>query len=215
LDKHQVQEKIIEAAQVVKNQLIEQGVAAKGRVEGYKYIDDVRSNLRRLFLCFDLLDPHKGSSVFEIGPGNCYFLVMCRELRGCRVAGVDRKPALINGQGQLAFRLFREHFGLDDWIRAQTVEGSRPIDFAGSYDAIVATRAHFNQGWGKADYRYWLHDCYHHLLPGGKLMVHFHRIESEIIAAFPLLEPVYAIKAAKKLSVVSREAIGHVLGNQT
>jgi len=215
MDKNQVQEKIIAAAQAVKDQLIAQDVPAKGRVEGYKYIDDVRSNLRRLFLCFDLLDPREGSSVFEIGPGNCYFLVMCRELRGCRVAGVDRKPVPIKGQGQLAFRLFRKHFGLEDVIKPQTVAGSQSIEFGGCYDAIVATRAHFNQDWDEADYRYWLRDCYEHLLPGAKLLVHFHRIEPDITAVLPLFEPVHAIKAAKKISLVSSEAIGQVLGGRT
>src|SRR5262249_39580466 len=150
----------------------------------------------------------QGSSVFEIGPGNGYFLLMCRELRGCRVAGVDKIYDNRKGQGQNAFRLFREHFGLEGAIRHQFVEGDQPIAFGGRYDAIVATRAHFNRGWGEPQYRFWLRDCYDHLEPGGKLMVHFRTLEPEYVAALPLLEPAYALKDVKKLSIIPREAIG-------
>jgi hypothetical protein len=212
MDRNEVQARIIEVAQLVKATLVGKHISIKDKCNGYKYVDDVQSNLRRLFLCFDLLDPRPGSSVFEIGPGNCFFLFMCRELRGCRVAGVDKITDKDKGQGQNTFRLFREHFGLADAIKAQFVEGMKPVDFGRRYDAIVATRAHFNRDWQESAYRFWLRDCYEHLQPEGKLLVHFRTIEPEIVTALPLLQPQFAIKDVKKVSVISRESIGQVTG---
>lgn len=244
MNRSQVRARILEAAEAVKAALVARGVAAEevepeykhvgGTVKrrrspfwsatgGFKYIDDLQHHLRRLFKCFDLLDPGEGSSVFEIGPGTCYFLVICRELRGCRVAGVDWKhndgPRVPEGKRmpyhamqQDAFRLFREQFGLEDVIRHQVVEAYRPVDFGGAYDAIVATRAMFNHGWGEAEYRYWLRDCYQHLRPGGRLLVHFNEVAPEAVAALPLLRPPSQAGRAKKLNLIPREAVGQALG---
>src|SRR5262249_42897425 len=119
---------------------------------GFKYIDDVDDHLRRVFKAFDRLDPKPGSSVFEIGPGSCFFLVVCRELRGCRVSGVDwighdtadseqdlRMP--YHELQKCAFGLFRQHFGLEDAVRHQVVKARQPIAFRGGHDAVVAMRA--------------------------------------------------------------------------
>jgi hypothetical protein len=212
MDRSQVWERIVEVGQIVKKTLVDQGISAKGKGRGYKYIDDGKSHIRRLFLSFDLLSPEEGSSVFEIGPGNCYFLFMCRELRGCRVAGVDKLTGPHNGQGKNAFRLFREHFGLEGAIRHHVVEGHKPIDFGGHYDSIVTTGATFNRGWGEGEHRFWLHDCYDHLRPGGKLVVHFNTVDPAALAALPLLRPLQARDRVKKLAVLAREALGLALG---
>ena len=246
MERRQVRIRILEVAQAVKTALVARGVAADevepeyklvgGAVKrrgapfwspkgGFKYIDDVKHHLRRLFRCFDALDPREGSSVFEIGPGSCYFLFMCRELRGCRVAGVDWKWDDTQGFGtvkrmpyhniqQDAFQQFREHFGMEDLIRHQVVEAYRPIDFGGSYDGIVATRAMFNQGWGQSEYRFWLRDCYQHLRPGGQLLVHFNEVSEEALEALPFLRPPDQSERVKKLNLLSRDAVGRVLGEQ-
>jgi hypothetical protein len=246
MDRNQVRSRIIEVAHAVKKALVERGIASEEKDSGYKrggkagqrrnspfwseeagykYIDDVEAHLSRLFQCFDLLDPRPGSSVFEIGPGNCYFLVMCRDLRRCRVAGVDwkqddtpgNKKAILLPYHDLkkyAFRLFREHFGLEEAVRHQVVQGNQPVTFGGSYDAIVATRAMFNHGWGEGEYRYWLRDCYRHLEPEGKLLVHFNKVDPEHLADLPFLRPAQVPSSNEKLSLIGRIEIGRVLGEQ-
>jgi hypothetical protein len=166
-------------------------------------------HLRRLVRSFDLLNPPEGSSVFDIGPGNCFLLYLCRQLRGCEVAGIDMIAG--DGYGKHAFRLFREQFGLADAIRHHVVRAYQPIDFAGRYHAIVATAAMFNDGWREAEYRFWLKDCFDHLLPQGRLMMHFNRIDPEPLAALPLLRPTRNPDHVKKLTIVSRETLGEVL----
>jgi len=246
MDRDQVRLKLIEVAQTVKHALVERGIAPEEKdsgykrgggvvrrrdspfwseERGYKYIDDVEDHLTRLFECFDLLDPPPGSSVFEIGPGNCYFLVMCRELRGCRVAGVDwkrddahnNKKALLLPYHELkkyAFHLFRKLFGLEEAVEHQIVQARQPVAFGGPHDAIVATRAMFNHRWGEGDYRYWLRECYQHLRPEGRLMVHFNKVDPEILAALPFLRPAQARSSNEKLSLIRRTEIGQVLGEQ-
>jgi SAM-dependent methyltransferase len=247
MDSDQVQARIMEVGQLVKKALVEIGVGAAAeepgykyvngvkkprrspfwsRERGYKYIDDVDDHLRRLVRSFEILDPREGSAVFEIGPGNCYFLFLCRELRGCRVAGVDIKPEGMGGAmepgknrsrelSKYAYQMFREHFGLEDVIRHQVVAANQPIDFGGRYDYLVATRAAFNRGWGEAEYRFWLRDCYEHLRPDGKLMFYFNKIDPESLAALPLLRPQDPlVGGVKKLSMIPREVIGQVLGDR-
>src|ERR1700738_1009856 len=101
MDRNQVRARIIEVAQTIKKVLLETGFGPEDKDQGYKikdgvatprtdpfwsrergfkYIDDVEEHVRRFFQCLDLLNPREGSSIFEIGPGNCYFLFMCREL---------------------------------------------------------------------------------------------------------------------------------------
>jgi transposase len=94
------------------------------RKRGFKYIDDVEDHLRRLFRSFEILDPRPGSSVFEIGPGNCYFRFMCRELRGCRVASPALTPAARRSVARTVRLLEREA----DKVRAEA-------------DALVAASA--------------------------------------------------------------------------
>lgn len=187
---------------------------------GYKYIDDVEDHLRRLFRSFDLLSPGQGSSVFEIGPGNGYFLFMCRELGGCQVAGVDWK--LEEGTGntaakpfqdlaQYAHARFREYFDLEECVRHQIVEAYQPVDFRDRYDAIVATHTAFNKGWGEDAYRYWLRDCYEHLHPEGRLMIALNKVEPAALVALPFLRPPQPTPGFKKLTILTRETIGQAL----
>jgi hypothetical protein len=189
---------------------------------GHKYIDDVEHHLRRLFRAFDLLNPERGSSVFEIGPGNCYFLFMCRDLRGCQTAGVDwiDDARAVDGNdlekpyrelAQYAHRLFRQHLGLNDVIRHQVVRAYEPIDFGGQHDYVVATRAAFNRDWGPEEHRFWLTDCCQHLRPGGKLIVALNKIRPDSLAAWPFLRPREPQAGFKKLSIVARETIGQAL----
>ena len=238
MDSSQVRARIIEVGQLVKQALIERGVGAAetepdykyvggevkprrspfwSRKRGFKYIDDAEDHLRRLFRGFKVLDPRPGSSVFEIGPGNCYFLFMCRELRGCRVAGVDIKRDDGPDPDKLAkyaYHLFREHFRLEEVVKHQVVEKEQPIDFGGRYDAIVATRAVFNRGWREIEYRFWLNDCYQHLQPQGRLLFYFNKVDPEPLAALPLLRPPAPADGVKKLRMLSREAIGRALETQ-
>ena len=246
MDRSQIRARIIEVAQAVKQKLIERGVSADeaeqsydyrdgvatrrhsafwSQEQGYKYIDDVEEHLRRFFQCLDLLNPHEGSAVFEIGPGNCYFLFMCRELCGCRVAGVEWKEGVLPGKKKAktmpfhdlkmyAYQLFREQFGLEEVIRHQIVEAYQPVAFGGRYDAIVATRAMFNCHWGEGEYRYWLRDCHDHLQPGGRLMVHFNKIDPDSLAALPFLLPEHPLPGNEKLNIISREALGQLVTDQ-
>jgi hypothetical protein len=246
MDNNEVRAKIIEIGQLVKQTLVDRKLSPEdwglrpwdmnwegkgGRSpfwspkRGFKYIDDVEDHLRRVFKAFNLLDPLPGSSVFEIGPGSCYFLVLCQELRGCVVAGVDwiehdtadidqdlRMP--YHELQKYAFGLFRKYFGLESAVRHQVVKAREPIDFGGCHDAIVATRAMFNRGWAEDDYRYWLNDCYRHLNTAGRLMVHLNDIEAEPLAVFPFLRPPAGAEGGKKLSVIPREVIGRALTDQ-
>jgi hypothetical protein len=243
MDNNEIRARIVATAQRVKQALIEGNLPHEewqagptdmiwegkgGRApfwsahRGFKYIDDVEDHLRRVFKAFELLDPKAGSSIFEIGPGSCYFLVLCEDLRGCRVSGVDwiehdaaddeqdlRMP--FHELQKHAFGLFRKHFGLESAVRHQVVKGYEPIAFGGSYDAIVATRAMFNRGWGEGEYRFWLNDCYRHLMPGGNLMVHLNNIDPEPLARFPFLRPQPCTGGHKKLCVIPRDVIGRVL----
>jgi SAM-dependent methyltransferase len=242
MDREQVRARIIEVARRVKQVLVKRGIAAdeqepkyKGRgvrkprrnpfwsEEGrYKYIDDVDVQLQRLFQCFDLLNPRRESSVFEIGPGSCYLLFMCRELGGCRVAGIDwieneaadsnrafRMP--FHGLQKYAFGLFRKEFGLEGAIRHQVVKGNQPIVFDGCYDAIIANHAMFNRAWRESKYRFWLRDCYEHLKPGGKFMIALNKVRPDALAALPCLRPLHAREGNEKLNLLSREEIGEVL----
>lgn len=190
---------------------------------GYKYIDDVDYHVNRFLQYFDLLNPKEGSSVFEIGTGQCYFLFMCRELRGCRVAGVDWKhddeeSAIKDPEKQpyrdlkkYAYHLFREAFGLEDAIKHFIVEGYQPIDFGGRYDYIVATRATFNRHWHEGEYRYWLKDCYEHLNPDGALMIALNKVEPDALAALPFLRPLHPTRDNEKLSIIPRAMIGQAV----
>ena len=243
MDRNQVRGRIIEAAHTIKQKLSERGVrpdeaeqsydyhdgvatlrhsAFWSREQGYKYIDDIEEHLRRFFQCLDLLNPRQGDSVFEIGPGNCYFLFMCRELCGCRVAGVEWKEGAMPGKKKAktmpfhdlkmyAYQLFRDQFGLEDVVRHQIVTAYQAVAFDGRHDAIVATRAMFNCHWGEGEYRYWLRDCHEHLAPGGRLMVHFNKIDPESLAALPFLLPDRPLPGNEKLTIVSREALGQHL----
>jgi hypothetical protein len=213
MDRDQVQARILEVARMVKRKLIENQLSPKDQERGYKFIDDVKQHLRRLFWSFDLLNPAEGSSVFEIGTAHCYFLFMCRELRGCQVTGLDiihEGAFAAPEQVRYAYRLFREQFELESVIRHQVVERYKPIDFGGLYDSIVATRAVFNRGWGQEEHRFWLRDCYDHLLLGGRLMIHFNTIDAEALAALPLLRPLHTPERVKKLTILSRETIGQL-----
>jgi hypothetical protein len=111
-----------------------------------------------------------------------------------------------------AYRLFREHFGLEDVIKHQVVAPYQPIAFGGQYDAIVATRGVFNQGWREAEYRFWLTDCLQHLRPEGQLMVHFNKVDQESLAALPLLRPSEGAGPVRKLNIISRETLSQVFG---
>jgi hypothetical protein len=193
---------------------------------GFKYVDDVEDHLRRLFRAFDTLDPPQGSSVFEIGPGNCYLLFMCREMQGCRVAGVDWKlaegPAAVNTAekplwelGLYAQGLFRRQLGMEEAVRHQVVREFEPVDFRGRYDAIVATHTAFNVGWGVDAYRYWLRDSYEHLNPDGRLMVAINEIQPAVLAALPLLRPPQPTRRFRKLTLLTREAIGRMLAEKS
>jgi hypothetical protein len=231
MDSNAVRQRIIEVGQLVKEALRARPVGAScpqqdcqvvadarrlfwNEERGYKYIDDVKQHLGRLFWSFERLDPLEGTSVFEIGPGNCYFLFMCRELRACRPAGIDVKHSIgsFDVQATYAFGLFRKHFGMEDAIRHQVVQGHRPIDFRGEYDYIVATRAMFNLGWREAEYRFWLRDCYEHLRPEGRLMVHLNKIDPESLAALPLLRPLDSPRKVRKLTIIARETLGRLIG---
>jgi hypothetical protein len=246
MEMSQVRARILEVGQLVKQALLARGLGGAenepefkvvdgvlkprrspfwSRKRGFKYIDDADEHLGRLVRSFELLDPRPGSSVFEMGPGNCYFLFLCRELRGCRVAGVDLKeddrPAsekpwknASRELSKVAYRLFREHFGLEDAVRHQAVEAYQSVAFGGVRDYIVATRGVFNRGWREPEYRFWLADCYRHLGPDGKLMVHFNKVDPESLAALPLLRPAQGQGQLKKLSIFSRETLGQVLGDQ-
>jgi hypothetical protein len=246
MDRSQVRARIIEVGQIVKKALIERGVGAedKKRLDrhragvaktrtspfwseerGFKYIDDVEDHLRRLFQCLDLLNLPEGSLVFEIGPGNCYFLFMCRELRCCGVQGIDWKQneGTVNRKGvllpyhelkQYAFRLFRAHFGLEDAVKHQIVAAHQPMEFGGRYDAIVATRAMFNHGWAPEEYRFWLNDCYQHLRLEGKLMVHFNKVAPDALADLPFLRPLHPPPGNEKLSIISRDELGRVINSE-
>jgi hypothetical protein len=237
MDRNQVRARIVEVGQRVKQALmakekeynisysedIEKRAGLWYKTRGYKYIDDVDYHLDRFFEYFDLLNPREGSAVFEIGTGNCYFLFMCRELRGCRVAGAEwkyddedtglkdpeKKP--FRDLKKYAYQLFREHFGLEDVIQHQIVEGYKPIDFGGQRDYIVATRATFNRLWGPGEYRFWLRDCYEHLNPDGKLMIVLNKVKPEALAEFPFLRPPQPKRDNDKLSIISRETIGQVV----
>ncbi len=243
MNRNQVRARIIEAAQAVKQKLDERGISAEeagqsydyrdgvatlrhsafwSREQGYKYIDDVEEHLCRFFQCLDLLNPREGSSAFEIGPGNCYFLFMCRELAGCRVAGVEWKEGAMPGKKKpktmpfhdlkmMAYHLFRAQFGLEEVIRHQIVEGFKPVDFGGRYDAIVATRAMFNCHWSEGEYRYWLRDCSEHLYPDGRLLVHFNKIDPEPLAALPFLRPQRPQPGYEKLTLIPREVLDRAL----
>jgi len=249
MDTNQVRAKIVEVSQLVRKALIERGIAADEREPeykykygggvakarrspywseegGYKYIDDVEEHLRRLFQCFDLLNPPPGGAIFEIGPGSCYFLFLCRELRGCRVAGVDwakddaadSKKALrmpFHELQKYAFGLFRKHFGLEAVVRHQVVKGNQPVAFGGCYDAIVATHAMFNRAWREDKYRYWLRDCYQHLQPEGKLMIALNKVHPEALEALPCLRPLHALKGNERLNLLTREEIGQILRDET
>lgn len=243
MDRNQVRARIIEVAQAVKQKLIARGIRADeedqsydymdgvatprhsafwSRERGYKYVDDVEEHLERFFQCLDLLNPRQGSSVFEIGPGNAYFLFMCRELCGCRVAGVEWKEGVLLGKKKpkqmpfhdlkmYTYQLFRELFGLEEVVTHQIVEGYKPVNFGGQYDAIVATRAMFNCHWGEGEYRYWLRDCYQHLHPEGRLMIHFNKIDPAALAALPFLLPRHPPRGNAKLNLLSRAAIGEAI----
>ncbi len=239
MDRDQVRARILEVAHVVKDKLSERQRHAAGdrpdskvsadaealrcgpfwvEERGYKYIDDVEDHLRRLFRSFHLLNPRAGSSVFEIGPGNCYLLFMCRELRGCRVAGVDWKLGQAAQPGkpfqelaQYAHALFRAQFGLEEAVRHQIVEAYQPIEFGGRYDAIVATHTAFNQGWGEGEYHFWLRDCYQHLQPEGRLLIALNKVEPAALAALPFLRPAQPTPGFKKLTSLPRELLGELL----
>jgi hypothetical protein len=242
MDRHQVRATILEVARAVRDRLSEwrPHAAEEGpdttvhegtdkqrcgpfwvAERGYKYIDDVEAHLRRLFRSFNLLNPRDGSAVFEIGPGNCYLLFMCRELRGCQVMGVDWKLGHEPQAGtagkpfqelaQHAHALFREQFGLEEMVRHQVVQAYQPVDFRGRYDVIVATHTAFNQGWGEGEYRYWLRDCYEHLQLGGRLMIALNKVEPGALAALPFLRPARPTPGFKKLTVLMRETVGQVL----
>jgi hypothetical protein len=245
VDSNEVRARIIEAGQIVRKALLERGLGGAetepaykyvdgvpkprrspfwSKKRGFKYIDDADEHLRRLFRSFEILNPRPGSSVFEIGPGNCYFLFMCRELRGCRPAGIDIKPAALPGSdkpaknasrelSKYAYQLFRQQFGLDDAIKHQVVEAYQPVNFGGRYDYIVATRAVFNRGWRDGEHRYWLRDCYQHLEPDGRLMVYFNKVEAHTLAVLPMLRPAHAPGGVKKLSIIDRETIGQALSD--
>jgi SAM-dependent methyltransferase len=246
MDMNQVRARIVETGRIVKQALLERGIDVPDQEPGYKYIngvalrrrcpfwseergfkyiDDVDDHLRRLSRSLEFLNPQGGSSVFEIGPGSCFFLFICRELRGCQVAGIDwkrddessdekatRMP--FHELQQYAFRLFRERLGLEGVVKHQVVTRYQPIEFDGHYDHIVATRAMFNHGWGEREYRFWLRDCYQHLRPDGKLMVHFNEVDPQSLAALPILRPANPSRGVKKLNLIPREMIESALAAQ-
>ncbi len=237
MDRKQVRARILEVGQMVKAKLMakekEQNISYSDDIEkragiwykerGYKYIDDADYHINRLMQYFDILNPKEGSSVFEIGTGQCYLLFMCRELRGCRVAGIEwkyddedsgikdpeKKP--YRDLKKYAYHLFREYLSLEDVIRHFIVEGYKPIDFGGSYDAIIATRATFNRHWREGEYRYWLKDCYEHLNPEGRLMIALNKVEPDALEALPFLRPAQPTRENEKLTIISREMIGQVV----
>ena len=244
MNRNQVRARLIEAAGAIKGKLDDRRLQAADKVaeekvtgakkrhgrfwiegRGFKYVDDVEEHLNRLFRSFDMLDPQEGSSVFDIGPGNCYLLFMCRELRGCRVAGVDWKleegPAAVNTEekplrelGLYAQGLFRRQLGMEDVVRHQVVREFEPVAFAGRYDAIVATHTAFNLGWGENAYRYWLRDCYEHLNPDGRLMIALNKFKPAVVAAFPFLLPLEPTPGFKKLTLISRGTLGAALADR-
>ncbi len=238
MKRNEVWARLVETATVIGKQLDDrrpeaaqtaaaEGAAAtkKGRGRfwlegrGFKYVDDVEDHLHRLFRGFDMLDPPEGSSVFEIGPGNCYLLYMCREMRGCRVAGVDWKleesPAAVKAVdkplrnlGLYIQGLFRRQLGMEEVVRHQVVRAFEPIDFRGRYDAIVATHTAFNVSWGVDAFRYWFKDCYEHLNPCGRLMIALNKARPAVVDVFPFLLPPEPTPGFKKLTLISRDTLG-------
>ena len=128
-----------------------------------KFIKEHEIHINVAFELFELIKPH--GNIFEIGPGACYFLYLCKHINNCHIDGVDLESPL--------FSVIRKQ--LDIQINEAHVWAFRNIPFHQPQDYIVTFLTMFNSGWGVNAHKYWLSDCYNNLNDDGKLFIHFNR----------------------------------------
>ena len=128
----------------------------------YKFIADAPLHIERCYKYFEIANPPPKSSVFEIGPGCCYFLWFCRE-RECSISGVDAESNV--------YSKTRTHLKIN--IKEERVKPFEKISFGKSFDLIISLLATFCGRWEKSAHVYFLEDCYDHLTENGRLIMNF------------------------------------------
>ncbi len=132
--------------------------------DNLKFIKLYKNLIQRDLDLLKLINP-KGE-IYEIGPGACYFLYLCRNINGCKINGIDLESPI--------FRIVRKNLNIDN-INETRVTAFRKIPFVGQYDFIVTFLTMFNSGWGKDAHKFWLSDCANHLNEKGKIIIHFNK----------------------------------------
>jgi len=100
--------------------------------EPYKFIRDYERHTGRCQDIFNHLCLPKSSSVFEIGPGCCYFLYICRD-HGCHIDAIDRLDYIETYQGA------RTALGMEEVVRHQMLKPFDKVKFLQKYDLIICT----------------------------------------------------------------------------
>lgn len=167
---------------------------------GYKFLEHADHHLDRILTTFQHMNPPQGGRVFEIGPGCCYLLHMCRQ-RGCEVRAVDVKLEYF-----VVYRTMRRLLELEPFISEFRVESFHPIPFIQLYDRIVATAIMFDREWGVAEHLYFVEDCLRNMKPDGILVLSFNEhtvITPQIMAVYEA----FAVFPEKYMAVIPQSAL--------
>ena len=131
--------------------------------EPYKFVREFDHHMSRYQKIFDYLCLPKNSSVFEMGPGCCYFLYLCRN-HGYHVDAID----ILNFQE--VYQGARTALGMEKVVKHQRLAPFEKVKFLRKYDLIICTLPPWfrHQPWTQTAHMDFLEQVHDHLKRKGR-----------------------------------------------
>lgn len=148
------------------------------------------------------LDPRPNSSLFDLGTGPGYLLWFARELRGCKVRGLERFE-------REDYRELWKAMNLERVIQTEKIEPLKKINFPGTFDYISATGINFTRPlkrkWNAKEHFFFLCDVREHLNPEGEVFLTFNYPPPREVVTF--LSKAAFWKRGEKFFKIKKEAL--------
>jgi hypothetical protein len=178
------------------NELIEKNLLLKSEiVNNLKFLKNYHNNINRSVEYFNITNFQ--GSIFEIGPGSCYFLYLCKQINKCSVSGVDLESPI--------FKICQKNLSID--IKEYSVCAFKTIPFEKKHNYIVSFLTMFNSGWGISAHKFWLEDCLNYLKDEGEIILHFnkrcfHKEIQKIYKPFLIKKNIVKIKKNEIIKII-------------